>query len=700
MSHFDSRVAQASRRQTGATICDLPALPHESHVAKILLQCFELGGGYSLKLIIILALICVPATIKAQDSSLFVPVILEQEPSPGNNISSLKPKIRIRFDDSAKQIQKEKLLFEVDRNDVSAFVEFIDGSLVYTPSSDLAIGQHEVRITGTIADGKQMQEVLWTFTTQEAPRNFTFGIEPSGTLEYKVRREDPNTDRYRSNSSIAIHNQSTGRFQTSFNTNLQGQSPTPGSTPKDFDMANYLAVIAYGNTSFSLGDVLVNYDLLGVANLSRRGILFQQKLPFRSSGFDVFSVRSESIIGFVHGFGFSDPNQRVDGGSFFISPNGKPENLNLRFYYLRGENENDQGFNFGGVTRGSKGDAFGIYLTNANFANQFRIEANAGLSNFDFNAGDDFDGNKDHALQLKFIFDPAVKTWKNRSSKLFAELDVQDLGTFFKTLANPFLVGDRRGFNLNSTWTYGEVGFTGGVAKFHDNVKDLSLIPKVDNTAYSAGFNYTPVSATGLPNWPAFTLTATRSEQQSQGEAVSFLAVHNIIDTVASLVTLTRTKWSLNWNTSYSVNNDLNNRTPDSDTLNLTFASFFMPMPGYNLGPSISFIRQGNRDTNVDTNLWTYSFTASIPIQPERFALDTQMTYASADSTDNLNINSNFSGTAQFSYHLHNLLKTKGRQTIALRVSYNRLIVEAPFPSSQKGLEIFGLLDVGWPFGR
>ena len=636
----------------------------------------------------------------AQDANVFVPVILEQEPSPGNTIPSTTPQIRIKFDDSAKQIQKEKLLFEVDRNDISAFVQVVDGSFLYVPATALTVGQHEVRITGTAADGKQIQEVLWNFTIQEAPKTFTFGLEPTGTIEYKARRDDPKTDRQRINGNIAIRNQSTGRFQTNFTTNLQGQNPTPGTTPKDFDLANYLAVIGTTNSTVSIGDVNVNYDLLGVANLSRRGIYFQQKLPFRSAGFDVFSVRSETILGFVHGFGIGDAKQRVDGGSFFIAPSGKPENLNLRFYYLRGENEQDQGFNFGGVTRGSKGNAAGVYITNANFTNQFRIEANAGLSDFDFNGSDNFSGNKDHALQLKFIYDPAPKTWKNRPSKFFTELDVQDLGTFFKSLANPFLVGDRRGINLNSTWTYGQVGITAGVTKFHDNVNDLALIPKVDNTAYSTGITFTPVSATGLPKLPSITVTGTRSEQESQGARVSFLALHNIVDTVATLVTLTRTQWSLNLNTSYSVNNDLNNRVPDTDTTNVTLAALIMPKPIYNLGPSISFVRQGNRDTNVDTNLWTYSFTASVPIQPDRFTLDTQMTFAKADSTDRLNINSNFSGTAQLSYHLHNLFKTKGKQTVALRVSYNRLIVEAPFPTSHKGLEIFGVLDLGWPFER
>jgi hypothetical protein len=367
---------------------------------------------------------------------------------------------------------------------------------------------------------------------------------------------------------------------------------------------------------------------------------------------------------------------------------------------LRGENEREQGFNFGGVTRGSKGDGMGLFITNSTWANQFRIEGNVGWSNFDFNASDNFGGNKDHALQVKFVFDPAPKTWHNRSSKFLTEVQVQDLGTFFKTLGNPFLVSDRRGINLNSSWTYGQVSFTSGVSKFHDNVKELAIIPRVDNLAISSGFTYTPFSTQGPTIWPSVSLTATRSKQDSAGEAVSFLAVRNVVDTYAALANLARTKWSLSLNTSYSINNDRNNRVPDSDAKNVTLAAFFMPAPFYNVGPSISFIRQGNRDTNTDTDLWTYSFTGSIPIKPERFTLDSQLSFSSTDSSDQLNINSNFSGTAQLSYHLHNLFKLKGRQTVSVRGSYNRLIVDAPFPSRQKGFELFALMDFGYPFER
>ncbi len=644
---------------------------------------------------------CFQGLIFAQDSSPFVPVILEQEPLPQGIAASASPLIRVKFQDDGQLLKKESLLFEIDRTDFSALAQFAEATLTFQPQTPLSPGSHEVRITGATSDGHIIQEVLWSFTVpqNETPRSWQFGIEPTGTFEYKMQRTDPNADRERFNGNIGVHSSTAGPVQTSFLSNLQAQTPFPGPVPSEFDLANFTGSISNAATAFSFGDVLVNYDFLGVANLSRRGIFFQQKLPFLSSGFDFFSVRSESILGFRHGFGISDPNQRIDGGSFSFSPSKQPEHLTLRIYGLRGENALDQGFNFGGVTRGSKGDAFGLALNSSVWSGQLRAEGFASWSDFDFNASDEFDGNKDHAFVGRLVLDPAPRTWKNLSSKFLVQFELQDLGLFYKSLANPFLVSDRRGINLNGTWNLGTLGFAGGVSKFHDNVKNLNLLPTVNNVAYTSGISFTPVGIEKPPKLPSISVAATRTVQESSGEVVSFLAVHNLVDSFATLMTFTHPAWNVSLNGGYAVNQDKTDRGPDTDAKNIALAAFFTPTPFRTFGPSVSFIRQKNRDTRVDTDLWTYSLTSAFAIKPEKISLDGQISFSTNESSDLSGKGSNLSGTAQLSFHLHQFLKTKGNQTVALRVSYNRLIFDAPFIQRQSGLEIFALVDLGWPLG-
>ena len=637
----------------------------------------------------------------ANEAAPLIPKVLEQEPQPNSTAASPSPEVKIRFDDPNNRLTKEGLLLELDRNDVSALAQFTDHTLVYQSTAPLQPGSHEVKVSGNTKDGTKIQEIVWNFQVAQAPaaaKNWQFGVEPSGTFEYRVRKDSAVPNNHRFNSNIAISSQSTGTVQTNLTSNLQAQDPQPTPVPNEFDLANFQASLTAGNTNFSMGDVTVNYDILSVANLTRRGVFFQQKLPFLSSGFDFYSVRSETIIGFRHGLGVSNSNQRIDGVSYFFAPTKKPEILTFRIYALRGENELDQGFNFGGVTRGSKGNAIGLNILGSTHQNQLRAEGYVAWSNFDFNASDGFSGNKDHALEAKFTYDPAPTTWHNRSSKLLVQLDLQDLGLFFKSLANPFLVSDRRGLNVNSSWTYGTITYTAGISRFHDNVKDLVLLPSVSNLVFSGGFTFTPVSATGIPVWPSLSVTATRTGQRSKGEAVSFLAVHSNVDTIAAISQLTRTKWNLSLNTSYSKNSDITNRVPDTTTKMIGFASMLTPAPSWVVGPSITFTRQLTPELKLHNDLWTYTFTSSIPLRPQIMSLDSQLSLSSTASSDKLSKNSNLSGTAQFTYQLQSFFKTPGKQAIGVRVSYNRVIVDAPFISRQKGLEVFALLDLSWPF--
>lgn len=641
-----------------------------------------------------------PLLLHAQNAAPYAPSILEQEPAPGATASSAAPLIRIKFDDATGQLQQQTLVLEVDRNDVTSLAQFAAGELSYQPATPLQSGTHEIRVTGTTKDGKPLQEITWSFTipAENAPKNWTFGLEPSVNYEYGLHQEgsvQPN----RFGSNIALTSQSTGNFQANATSNLQGQD-TKLPSGNEFDLANFSLNLAAGPTSVSLWDVNVNLDLLGIANLSRRGVFFEQKLPFLSSGFDAFSVRSESIFGFKHGFGVGDSNQRVDGGSFFFSPiRNHPQDLQLRVYYLRGENAAEQGFNFGGVTQGSKGDATGFSANTSNFSGQIRTEFYAAWSNFDFNAADGFNGNKDHAFLARIAYAPTPGTFHGKPSSFQTQVEIQDLGLFFKSLANPFFVSDRLGFNVNASWNLSEFGFTGGVSRFHDNVINVNLLPTVHNAAYTAGVAFSPVSAEGPPKLPMMSLTATRSEQKSEQEAVGFLALHNIVDSISGVVALQRTKWNANLNTTLGFNKDLNNRVPDTTTKNLTVSAILTPATLWNIGPSVSFTRLNNQDTDISSDQWVYSLTAGVPVVPEKITLDAQGSFSSSETSDQLDRNSNFSGTAQLSFHLEKYIKnSKGRQVLAVRLSYNRVVVDAPFVSRQRGLNVFGLLDLSWPF--
>lgn len=637
---------------------------------------------------------------QSQDSTPVAITLAGQEPAPGSEASSATPSIILRFSDPSQVPAKDQILLELDRVDVSALAQLTEGVLQFDPTSPLAAGSHEVRMTGTLTDGRSIQEITWSFTVPEPKdaSNWDFGFEPSATWQFGIKQEGENPDKHSVNSNIAVNATGTGRIQTNITSNFNAQD-TKNQNGENFDLANFTATFAApSGTSVSLGDVQANFDSLAVANFARRGITFQQKLPFLQSGVDVFTARSESILGFRHGLGVSDSSQRVEGVSYFFSPFKSAEKLTFRVLYARGENAAEEGFNFGGFTRGSKGDAYGFALSSSLFSNQVHADFFGSWSDFDFNAADGFTGNKDEAFLGRLSYSPNPGTFHGRTSAFQLQLEIQDLGTFYKSLANPFLVADRLGFNVNSSWNWGIMGFTGGAAKFHDNVNNIAILPTVNNDLFSGGFSVTPQGTNGPPTLPSFTFNASRSEQESVNEVAAFLAVHNIIDTYGSVITLTRNLFSLSLNLSYALNEDLNNRVPDTDSKNATFGAGFTPKPSWNFGPSVSFTRTADRDSHIDSDLWTYSLTTGFPVVPDVLTLDGQISYSSTETSDFLNRNSSISGTAQLSFLFGQLLKTRGRQAFSIRMSYNENIVEAPFIQRQRGLEIFGTLDVSVPF--
>ena len=246
-------------------------------------------------------------------------VVLSMEPAPGSEISFDTPLVQIQFQNSDGKLQNDKIFMEVDRSDVTGLVQFGEGSLLYQPPVALSTGEHEVRISGTFADGSPFQEVNWNFkiATSEGIQNWTWSLQPSLTYEYAIRRELSQGEDSTVQSNILINTQRTGSVQTFFNSTLQGNS-IPVQGQNKFDMASFQYGLTVGPSSALLGDVVVNLDQLSIANFARRGILLQQRLPFLNSAVDVFSVRTETIFGFKNGLGVSDNDQRTDGASFFF----------------------------------------------------------------------------------------------------------------------------------------------------------------------------------------------------------------------------------------------------------------------------------------------------------------------------------------------------------------------------------------------
>jgi hypothetical protein len=271
-----------------------------------------------------------------QDSTPLNLIVVTQEPAAGSETFTTTPLIQITFEDPESKLQKETMIIEVDRSDVTSLAQFANATLLYQPPVPLEPGTHDVRISGTLKDGAAFQEVNWNFKIgkPESGQAWAAGLIPSITYEYALRREQNGSDQDTVVANVGFNFNRPGTYQTFLNSTFQGQDE-PMPDRNQFDLASFQAGLNVHATSLLVGDVVMNQDQLSISNLARRGIWIQQGLPFYNSTADFFSVRSETIFGFRNGLGISDSSQRIDGGSFFFSPT-QNEKLGVRLYYLTG----------------------------------------------------------------------------------------------------------------------------------------------------------------------------------------------------------------------------------------------------------------------------------------------------------------------------------------------------------------------------
>jgi hypothetical protein len=116
-----------------------------------------------------------------------------------------------------------------------------------------------------------------------------------------------------------------------------------------------------------------------------------------------------------------------------------------------------------------------------------------------------------------------------------------------------------------------------------------------------------------------------------------------------------------------------------------------------NFAPSIAYTRQSDLDSGISQHLWTYALTSAVPLFRPDFVLNSQLSLSTVDSSNSLTQSSNFSGTALLVWNLNQTWQNRGTQSLSIRVTYNRNLVEAPFLTFTKGLEVFAGVSFGWP---
>jgi hypothetical protein len=580
----------------------------------------------------------------------------------------------------------------VDGMDVTSQVVRQPGRLTYRPASGLTPGPHTVTLIFPDLTSGEGEPIQWTFTIRDysALEEGSLDVEGSLTYEQAARRVQGTDPHWNLGGNVKIGGRvSEGGVVATLDGNLryidaEGPGPPgPGRTPRNnFDLANFLFTFSKDPHKLQLGDVQVAESFLSTGSaFPRRGGLVSVKLL--ETEIHLFSVRSDSIIGFDHGLGVGDPDKRVQGASIARDLLSEKA-LRMKVTYLDGENAAPQSFNTGSAESGQRGDVLSVSASSSLFAQKLRTETEVAFSRFDDDVADEFGRRSDSGVRVK-----AEGTLWDR---LNLGAEYQRIGLYFQSIANPNFVRDREGVTVSANTQWGPTRYTLGFSQAHDNIRGDPLLPRMEQRSYTAAWGLQ------VPDHPSLTLSYNRLEQRSTREPQGFADVKVITDVFSAGLAYGRPTWNIGLNGSYSLQDDRKaTGIPDTESWNVLVGAGYRPIPRLNVAPSFGFTRNTNRMADVTTDTYLATLTANIPLVPEILAFDTQASFnrlVADDRSTDMNI---FNGIFRLSLSLERFLLNYGKQTASIRFNYSRTDDQINPMNGREQWGVFFIIDLFAP---
>jgi len=610
-------------------------------------------------------------------------------PAPESVVIGRRPQIEAMFPPDLPAKVQDSVVVAVDGTDVTTQVTRQPGRLTYRPASGLKPGPHTVTLIFPDPGLEASEPIKWSFSVRDysALEEGSLDVEGSLTYEQAAKRVQETDPHWNLAGNVKISGRASERgVVVTLDGNLryidaEGPGPPgPGQTPRNnFDLADFLFTVSKDPHRFQLGDVQVTESFLSTgSSFSRRGGLL--KVDLFGTEVHLFQVRSNSIVGFDHGLGIHDPDERIQGAS--VARDLLPDKaLRMKVTYLDGENASPQSFNTGSAEGGQSGDLFSVSATSSLFGQKLRGEAEVAFSRFDANIADEFGRRGDSGIRVKVD----TTLWE----KLNLGAEYKRIGLYFQSIANPNFVRDREGGNVSANTQWGPSRYTLGFSQEHDNVGDDPLLFRIEQRTYVAAWGLQ------ITDYPSLTLGYYRSEQRSTQEPVGFARVDTVTDAFNAGVAYSQPTWNATLNGGYSIQDNHNGTTPPDTTLwNLMLGAGYRPTPNLNLAPSFGFTRSSNRVTDVAIDTFLPTLTANVALIPEILVFDSQSSFTRTVADDDSTKSNSFTGIFRLSLSLERFLLNYGKQTVSLRFNYNRFDDEINPVSSQEQWGVFFIVDL------
>ncbi len=573
-----------------------------------------LGGWIRLTFAGLLWLTGAPAA--AQD---WVPDL--QPPASGSFYAADEAIVLVIPDEVAAGATVE-LAVELDEFDVTALLQVEGGRLLLDPPEPLDTGIHQLRLVEYGSDGSIIERGAWSIEVRdgEALQELSAAANTSVDLLYRFAGNDliDPPDNFTAQGAgdaqarIADENWSVDADANYFLNSQQDQT----IDGKRLDIGEYLFSGNYSATDTDL-NVRLGHQDIGAENLImsdfyRRGVTVTLAQPDENLSVTAFALRSEPILGVDNFSGVGDSENRVQGVMVSARPiESLSENVQVTGTFYEGETDaigNATG-QFGEDSSGAGGS---LAVDTLWLDRRLRLRGELALTRFDFDDSGDLPADDDLAYSLLASY-ALIPGGESDGEYLSWDVGVEHkrVGTFFATVANPFVVTDRETTSAFTNVVWEEVSLQAQAGYETSNVEELNVLP-TDRT-YFANFNanYTPAmepDEDGGYGWlgqPTFGLSLNFNDGKQIDKPAAFAALGGDYQVRSATVSASSLYDFWSWSLSQSVNSFEDRSDASGDTMNyLTDLGLqFQPDESLTIGPyaQLSIFRDNASADDLDS---------------------------------------------------------------------------------------------------
>ncbi len=547
----------------------------------------------------------------------------------------------------------QNLALELDSFDVTSLIQREGDFALLRLPEPLTPGEHRLRLVEYGQDGSIIERGFWTF---EVRKNAAFqNIEASANLALDATRiltgdnlqgADDNIFQSGGDGRVVVQE---GNWSASTQANYLYDSRDEQSlTGREADLGEYLTTLSFQSDDLS-SDVRLGHHDIGasdfiMSDFNRRGLSLGIGSADSAVQVTGFALASEALLGIDRISGIEDPDDRVQGAHVRLRPIASlRDNLELTGTYYLGE-KTDTFDNDFDIEERSDGDGFAVAADSLWLEERLRLRGEFSRSRFDLDgAGGAVDPETDEAYS-------ALANYAILQNELVDDLPLnwnlgiqhERLGTFFGSIANPFLIGDRITTTLFSDVTWDTFAFQAQAGHQTNNVNSLDGLPRdrTLNLFLNGSYAIFPgPEDEPLPEWlglPSFGLSFSivDIDQTDRPDDFDAEAESQTISSTASFSTSYDT-WS--WYLSETVNSVNDTVGGDGDTLGFltSLGAQFLVGEQINLAPYTQWSLDENQNLNDTVHTWLVGFGAGAEILPSVLSTNLNYSYSHARGAQN-----------------------------------------------------------------